>query len=105
MIEVVIDGAKTTCTATLPLPSAPPTPCNHADVLLTLSGSALPAAQHSIGGLLLMTTTAMNVSVRATRDGTALGDKTFAPAYVTSPGPNGPGCEPAECKLAKATFP
>jgi hypothetical protein len=105
VVEVTIDGAKTTCRATLPLPRQPPQACDREGVQLTLSGSALPASQHSIGGLTLFSTSASSVTIRATRDGNVLGEKTFAPAYTTSPGPNGPGCDPAQCKLAKTTFP
>lgn len=105
VFEVTIDGAKVTCTATLPLAQQPPDPCDGPGVLLSLVGSMLPADQQSIGGLILSSTTAASVAVRATRDGVLLGDKTFAPPYVTTPGPNGPGCDPESCTLAKVTFP
>jgi hypothetical protein len=51
-----------------------------------------------------LSTTAKTVSVRATRDGKLIGEKTFAPPYVTSAGPNGPGCEPSQCTLATVAF-
>lgn len=105
VFDVTVDGAKVTCKATLPLPPQPPTACDGPGVLLGLVGSMLPASQQSIGGLILSSTTAKTIAVRATRDGTLLGDKSFTPPYVTAPGPNGPGCEPNECKLAKVTFP
>lgn len=105
VFDVTVDGAHVTCKATLPLPRQPPDACDRADVMLGLVGSMLPADQQSISGLIFTSTTAGSISVRATRDGTALGDKTFAPPYVTSPGPNGPGCEPDECKAARVTFP
>jgi hypothetical protein len=103
---VTIDGDITTCKAALPLAQQPPTACDRDAVLLGLVGSMLPAAQQSIGGLILPTTlTAKSVTVKATRDGTLVGEKTFVPPYVVTPSPNGPGCEPAECKLANVTFP
>jgi hypothetical protein len=105
VFEVTVDGSKVTCKATLPLPKQPPEACDGLGVLLGLVGSMLPADQQSIGGLILLSTTATSVSVHATRDGAVLGDKTFTPPYVTTPGPNGPGCEPNECTLAKVTFP
>lgn len=105
VFDVTVDGTNVTCKATLPLPKQPPTACDRADVLLGLVGSMLPADQQSIGGLIFLSTTANSIHIRATRDGAALGEKTFAPPYVTAPGPNGPGCEPHECKLAKVSFP
>ena len=74
-------------------------------MVLTLSGSALPPEQQSIGGLKLLSTTAKTVTIRATRDGALLGEKTIAVDYKVSPGPNGPECEPKECRSARSTFP
>lgn len=105
VFEITIDDVKVTCTATLPLAAEPPVPCDNPDVILSLVGSMLPADQQSIGGLTFASTTAKSVTIRATRDGALLGDKTFAPPYVTSPGPNGPGCDPESCTLARVTFP
>lgn len=103
-IELVIDGTTSTCTATLPL-SGDANPCTSPDVLLTRSGSALPAAQQSIGGLRIMRTDAKSVTVRVTRDGTSVRDATFTPSYVVTPGPNGPGCAPETCTNASFTLP
>ena len=105
VFDVTVDGVKTTCRATLPLAGQPPTPCDRSDVLLGLVGSALPPEQQSIGGLILQTTTAKTVTVRATRDGALLGEKTIELAWTVAPGPNGPDCEPKECRSATATFP
>ncbi|MBX3207790.1 MAG: hypothetical protein KF764_22275 [Labilithrix sp.] len=105
VFEVTVDGEKTVCRASLPLESSFSNPCDRTDVLLGLVGSALPPAQQSIGGLTLTTTTAGSVTIRATRDGALLGEKTIRIAYDVTPGPNGPDCEPKECKSAKATFP
>jgi hypothetical protein len=105
VFEVTVDAVKTTCKATLPLPKQPPAACDHPDVQLGLSGSMLPPAQHSIGGIRLPTTTANSITIRATRDGAVIAESTFSPSYKVTPGPNGPSCEPKECKLAQAKFP
>ena len=105
VFEVTFDGLKTTCKATLPLPRQPGAACDPPDVLLGLAGPPLPENQQSIEGLRLLTTTAQSISVRATRDGTPIGEKTFVPPYVTTPGPNGPECAPKQCTLANVTFP
>lgn len=105
VFELVVDGDKVTCKVTLPIQQAPESPCDAAGAFLGVVGSALPANQQSIEGLTLPTTTAKTISLRATRDGKVIGEKSFAVPYVTSPGPNGPGCEPKTCTLAKVTFP
>lgn len=105
VFDINVDGVVTTCRASLPLPRSASSACDRPDVLLTLSGSALPEAQQSIGGLLFTSTTAKTISIRATRDGALIGEKTFAVNYIVSPGPNGPDCEPKECKQVSTTFP
>lgn len=103
VFEVTVDGVKAICRETLPLSQS--TPCDRSDVLLARVGSALPANQQSIDGLILQTTTAKTVVVRVTRDGTLIGEKTIALSWTVTPGPNGPDCEPKECRSATATFP
>ncbi|MCW5835641.1 MAG: hypothetical protein KIS78_24785 [Labilithrix sp.] len=105
IFEVTVDGEKTTCRASLPLEPRFSNACDRIDVVLGLIGSALPAEQQSIQNLNVKTTTAEVVHVRATRDGVLLGDKTIRLSYKVTPGPNGPDCEPKECKSATATFP
>jgi hypothetical protein len=103
---VTVDGTKTTCRATLPLPKEAFDACDRSEVFLGLVGSQLPVDQQSIEGLMLpAATNASSITVEASRDGISLGQKTFKPAYDVSPGPNGPDCEPKECKLARTTFP
>lgn len=104
VVDVTIDGTKTRCTATLPLPAEPPSPCDRTDVALTLSGSMLPADQQSIGGLYVQNTSARHVTVRVTRDGVEVGSLDSDVTWVTTPGPNGPNCEPKECRAAKLTL-
>lgn len=106
VFTVTIDGATTTCRASIPLPRGVFQACDRGEVYLGLVGSELPAEQQSIGGLTLpAATNASSITLKATRDGNPIGEKTFAPAYVVTPGPNGPDCEPKECKLATASFP
>jgi hypothetical protein len=106
VFEVTIDGTKTTCRATLPLPKEFFEACDRPEVFLGLVGSQLPAEQQSIEGLKMpAATNATSITISATRDAVPIGSKTFTPAYDVRPGPNGPDCEPKECKLAKATFP
>jgi hypothetical protein len=101
-----VDGATTTCRATLPLPKAFFEACDRSEVFLGLVGAQLPADQQSIEGLKLpAATNATSITVEATRDGISIGQKTFKPPYDVRPGPNGPDCEPKECKLAQTTFP
>jgi hypothetical protein len=103
--DVVLDGATTKCTAKLPLSSNPPQACDNPNILLGLSGSALPANQHSLENIMILSTNAESVTVKGTRDGASIGEKTFKPNWKTTPGPNGPNCEPKECKSATETFP
>lgn len=106
VFSVTVDGKKTTCRAPLPLPKDFFQACDGSEVFLGLVGSQLPADQQSIDGLKLpAATNASSITIEATRDGISLGQKTFKPAYDVRPGPNGPDCEPKECKLARMTFP
>lgn len=102
VVDLGIDGATVTCRASIPLPREPGAVCDRSDVLLSLVGSMLPVEQQSIGGVLLTSTTAKAVSVRVSKDGKVLASATYAPVpYVVRPGPNGPGCEPAQCTFAE----
>lgn len=106
VFTITVDGQTTTCRATLPLGPGSGGGCDGPPgaVILTQSGSALPAAQQSLGGLQLATKSAKSVTVKVTRDGAVVADKTFAPAYVTRPGPNGPDCDPPSCTSARETL-
>jgi len=105
VVDLVIDGAPVSCRASIPLARDPATPCDRSDVLLSLVGSMLPVDQQSIGGVRLTSTTAKSVSIRITRDGKVLASATYAPVpWVTRPGPNGPGCEPAQCTAASVAL-
>ncbi len=101
VFEVTIDGQLTTCRATLPLADPPPQPCDHDGVFLGLSGSKLPASQQSIEGLTIPSTTIKHLTVRVQHNGALAGQLDRAVDYQTSPGPNGPSCEPKECRTAR----
>lgn len=99
VFDLEVDGAIVTCKATIPLARDSASACSSGAAQLGLVGSMLPENQQSIGGLTFMTLPT-KVKVRASRDGTSLVDTTFTPAYVVTPGPNGPDCEPRECRSA-----
>lgn len=103
-VQLLLDGAAVLCKTTIPLPKGNSTPCSRSDVLLGLSGSELPVAQQSVGPL-IVTSFPTNVKMTVMRDGTPLGSRTYDVQYKVTPGPNGPGCEPIECKSAQVSFP
>lgn len=97
VVTLKIDDAEVVCKASIPI-GGNTQPCNRSDVLLTLSGSALPVSQQSIGGIHLTSTSAKRLSIQVQRGDTMLATGKWDPIpYVTTPGPNGPGCEPATC--------
>lgn len=100
VVDLMLDGQKTTCRATLPLSDPPPSPCDRDGIFLTLSGSKLPPEQQSIGGLFISSTTAKQIVLKITRDTTPIGALDRTIDYKVTPGPNGPTCEPKECKQA-----
>lgn len=104
VFDLIIDGNKTICRATLPLTDPPPTPCDRPGVFLTLSGSKLPADQQSLGGLSIASTTVRQILLRITRNGEAVGTLDKTVDYRVTPGPNGPQCEPKECRQATLTL-
>jgi hypothetical protein len=103
-VDIDADGKKITCTTKLPLTASDPAPssCTDANVLLGVSGSALPAAQQSLSELQFNTAPA-HVTVTVTRDGAVIGTKDLTPTYKKSQ-PNGPDCEPT-CNSASDTLP
>ena len=105
VFEVTFEGVRATCAATIPRPHRTDSACDQPDVRLTVEDSASDAGAQYIGGLKVASTTAPSITVRASRDGIAIGEKTFVPSYVTTPGPNGPECSPKECTSAEVAFP
>ncbi|MDB4946414.1 MAG: hypothetical protein JWP97_5948 [Labilithrix sp.] len=103
-VDVVVDGSAGFCTATLPLGSANDG-CTLPDLQLVTTGSSLQASQQSIGGLRVARKDAKSITIHVTRDGQPVREATFSPAYRSTPGPNGPACEPKECTQAVFTLP
>lgn len=103
-VQLLLDGTAVFCKTTIPLPKGNTTPCSRSDVLLGLSGSELPVAQQSVGPL-IVTSFPTKVEMTVMRDGAPLGNRTYEVQYKVTPGPNGPGCEPLECKSAQVSFP
>lgn len=99
-IEVDVDGETSTCTLALPASDLTGA-CSSAGVYLTGSTSVAPG----IGGIALSRTDARRSRVRVARDGATIRDASFTPEYSVSPGPNGPGCAPEECRYATFTLP
>jgi len=104
LFELDVDGASVVCKATIPLAKDGARACSSEAAQLGLVGSMLPESQQSIGGLTFFTLP-RTVKLRASRDGAPLVDTTLTPTYRVTPGPNGPGCEPKECRSATATLP
>jgi hypothetical protein len=107
VFDVTVDGEKTTCRTTLPLPASttPGAACDRNGVRLGLVGTAFFETEQSISGLELDTTTAKSITLRATRDGGMIGESTVAPPYKVGPPPNGPECDPPGCTFASYSFP
>ena len=103
VFELVVDGVSVTCNATIPLARDVTSACSSSAAQLGLVGSMLPESQQSIGGLTFfgLPTT---VTVKASRDDTTLVDTIVTPTYLVTPGPNGPGCEPKECRSATVSL-
>lgn len=103
LFEGTLDGATSTCSASLPKGASGPSNIECSPGVELLREAVVPPAIRL--GLLFRTTTARSVTFRATRDGQPIGTATFEPAYASEPGPNGPQCEPKACTVAHATFP
>lgn len=102
VVEATVDGALQRCTmeiGSVPGPSS--TTCNGAEIKYLPTGAGPASARMA---MFIPTTTAKLVSVRMTHNGVELTSKTFEPAYVAVPGPNGPDCEPKLCTVANATL-
>lgn len=101
-IELVVDGVDGTCEATLPLTSTSKSTCTLPDVQLGLSGSALPAAEQGLVGL-MWTSLPKEVEIKMFLDDNALGQPwSFEPMYQTTQ-PNGATCGPT-CTNASDTW-
>ncbi len=96
-VELDIDGKKVRCSATIPQP-AQATACDDEDVFFIQTGSALSPDQQSVGGLQIQRTDVKKLSVKLTKDGNLVVEKSFDVTYNETPGPNGPDCEPKVCR-------
>lgn len=56
--------------------------------------------EHSVGPLEVLGGTVTRVEVSGFRDEVPIGSTAYDVEYTTSPGPNGPGCPPEECRAA-----
>lgn len=97
-VVVGMDGTNVECTATLPLTCDAPFPCSDPNVLLILSGCALPPSEHSLGGVDIVLGTPATVSIEVFYQGQSVATDQWTPAYITSR-PNGAACDP-ECTTA-----
>lgn len=104
VFEVVLDGQTVTCRAKLPLADPPPAPCDRDGVFLGLSGSKLPKEQHAIDGLMIASLSVKHLTLRVSRDGSQIATLDRDVTYQVTPGPNGPSCEPKECRSARLTL-
>lgn len=92
-VVVEVDGVAVTCETTFPLDSEGLTSCDAEGVLLELSGSALPAKEQAISGVIIQSVDFTSLSVSLSLDGKLIATEDFTPEWVTSQ-PNGPDCEP-----------
>lgn len=107
--EVTVDGLKTTCAAKLPFDTAKLPECTPQNDVWVLLGSLDEPADashvYTLRSVRIHKTNVKSVTLKATRDGSLLGEITFAPDYQVTPGPNGPNCDPKSCLLATKVFP
>lgn len=104
VLSATFDGVTRSCPLLFPdqLAGSAERQC---DPGLELRHRSLPMASTLDVDVVIDTTTAKTIVFRATRDGASIGEKTFEALYTTTPGPNGPQCEPKECVVATASFP
>jgi hypothetical protein len=99
--EFEIDGAATTCEATLPLrpcDAGPSVTCGtNGAVMIGESGCALPPDGHGFSGVTIAGFP-RSLKLRIVRDGQTLAEQTSAPSYRKVQ-PNGEGCPPV-CQQA-----
>ena len=95
-LEVELDGAKTTCTVTLPFKGCDNLAQCSGDttsVLPGVSGCALAESEHKLSGIILVDKQPAKVKVDVSFGGASIGSAEYTPTYTTSR-PNGPDCEP-----------
>jgi hypothetical protein len=97
-VDVSLDGRSVQCAADIPLSCDAAPACDDPQVLLQLSGCALPAESHAITGVDILTETPVEVSVGLLDEAGSMASGSWRPTYTTSQ-PNGPECPP-ECRAA-----
>lgn len=105
--NVSLDGVTTTCTANLPLP-----PCGTADpvtcspdtnqVVIVDTGCFQAPDLQGFAGLEILPPNPKTMTLRISRDGSPLLEKSWTPSYRESR-PNGEDCPPT-CLLARTTL-
>jgi hypothetical protein len=99
-VEVVADGATSSCEITLPFTCDTQPACSSSDLpwRLTRSGCALGADRETIDGFIFFSQPPMSLTFDVRRDGRAVGGGSITPVYTESR-PNGPECDPV-CRTA-----
>lgn len=90
--EVALDGMSSTCTAVLPFDDLSVDVCDDPRVMLILSGTALPANQQEVYGMMIADTPS-TVRITIDKDGDQVADQSFTPSYQQV-APNGVECGP-----------
>lgn len=105
-VVVIADGVTRTCSVDLPKANAMHAPCDGTDVYLTFDAEAVDGASAiALVGLHEQRKDVQSMSIEVSKDGAVVAKSTFAPSYVTRPGPNGAGCDPETCTYGSADFP
>lgn len=99
-IEVVADGAPSTCQITLPWTCATQPACSEAELpwRLTVSACELGADRETIDGIVFSIKVPASLEFVIRRDDAIVGGGSVQPVYKESR-PNGPDCEPV-CRQA-----
>jgi hypothetical protein len=111
--QVRIDGQLTTCTSTVAADGtfSSSSSCTRPDGS-PVGGTTRDGDVYILGGkggpgirqISIASTNAKQIEVVIRKAGAIVGEKSFAPVYDETPGPNGPDCEPQTCRLATTTL-
>lgn len=103
VFSATLDGVTETCEYTLPFveENGEYGTCDGSNMLLTISGMALDASEHSIPEMYIPSNPT-NVSIAITRDGIEIANQSFQPEYEEF-APNGKECGPV-CSRASLTI-
>jgi hypothetical protein len=103
--EITLDGITTYCQATLPFASCEVEPAcpSNSDIMVSLSGCALPAENHSFAEVSTTRFDFSQMKVKILLGSTTISEKTFTPEFRTTQ-PNGPQCEPTCHQAPRETW-